>query len=127
MALSKEAILGAQDIVTERVEVPEWSGYCLVRGMTGTERDSFEESIIEFEDHKKGKGTQRTAKTKFANIRAKLVARSVVDEDGKRVFTDAEAEKLGAKSGAVLDRLFDVARRLSGMSEQDVEELTKNS
>ena len=41
-------------------------------------------------------------------------------------LSDADMEALGEKSAAALQRVFDVARRLSGMSESDVEELTKN-
>ena len=43
----------------------------------------------------------------------------------ERVRTQIDA--LGAKSAAPLDRCFEVAQRLSGISEADVEELTKNS
>jgi hypothetical protein len=61
------------------------------------------------------------------NVRAKLVVRSVVDEDGNRVFRDQDAPALGEKSAAVLDKLYDVASRLSKVTQEDVEELAKNS
>jgi hypothetical protein len=48
-----------------------------------------------------------------------------VDEDGKRVFTEAEVKALGAKSARALDRLFDTARRLSGLGDEDVETLAE--
>lgn len=116
--LSKDAILGADDLITEDCEVPEWGGTVRVRMMTGAERDAFEESL----SRTKGK----SVRANLANLRARLVARTVVGEDGKRLFTDAEAGVLGQKSAAALDRVFDAARKLNGMTEKDVEELTED-
>jgi len=113
--LSKEQILSAKDLTTETVNVPEWGGEVTVRSMTGTERDSFEQSILE------GK------KTNMTNIRAKLCARVMVDEQGNRLFTDREIDSLGGKSASALDRVFEVAQRLNGMSSKDIKELEKNS
>jgi hypothetical protein len=115
--LSRDAIRGLSDVKSEEVCIPEWdNAYVMVRGMTGAERDAFEQSNIV------GKGKNRDVNLR--NYRAKLVIWSVVDEDGKRLFTDADAEWLGDKSAAALSRIVDVASRLSGISEQDVEELT---
>jgi hypothetical protein len=33
---------------------------------------------------------------------------------------------LGRKSAAPIERIFDVARKLSGMSDEDIEKLTEN-
>lgn len=117
--LTRDAILQAQDLPTVDVEVPEWGGTVRVRALTGAERDAFEQSIVE----QRGKST----KMNLANLRAKLVALTVVDEEGKRLFSDADAKLLGQKSALALNRVFEVAQKLSGLSPEDVEELTKNS
>ena len=117
--LSKDQIIAVSDVIFETVEVSEWGGSVRVRGLTGTERDAFEDSVLQ------GKGKNRDIN--LTNFRAKLVARSMVDEEGNRLFSDQEAGLLGKKSAAALQRVFDVAKRLSGMSDEDVEELTKNS
>ncbi|WP_461367541.1 hypothetical protein [Candidatus Darwinibacter acetoxidans] len=117
--LTRDAILQAEDLPCELVEVPEWSGSVYVRALTGIERDAFEQSVVE----QKGKST----KMNLRNIRAKLVALTAVDEEGKRLFTDDDAALLGKKSAAALDRVFDVAQRLSGLRQEDVEELAGNS
>ena len=44
--LSKTAILTANDLQTEDVEVPEWGGAVRVRSFTGRERDAFESSMV---------------------------------------------------------------------------------
>jgi len=117
--LTREAILGVSDLPTEDVPVPEWGGVVRVRTLTGAERDAFEGSIVE----KRGKKMV----VKSDNMRARLVALAVVDEDGNRLFTDADVIALGKKSGAALARVFQVAQHLSGLTEDDVEELEKNS
>ena len=118
MILSREAILKAEDLSFEIVDVPEWGGEVKVTTLTGTERDAFESSLI---DQKRGGNKVNTT-----NIRAKLVSMACVDDDGKRIFTPADIEILGSKSASALDRIFTVAQRLSKLTEADVEELSGN-
>lgn len=117
--LTKEAILKAQDIEIREVEVPEWGGVVYVRGMTGRERDRYENSLY------KQKGKERVLNTQ--NARAKLVVMCTVDQDGNRIFDEEEVNVLSQKSSKALDRIFAVAMELSGITENDMEELTKNS
>jgi hypothetical protein len=116
--LTRDAILAAADMEADEVHVPQWGGTVRVRALTGEERDAFEEGQLQ------GKGKNRTVR--LANIRAKLVSLCVVDADGKRLFSDADVAALGRKSAAALSAVFDVAARLSGLTEQDVEELAGN-
>lgn len=117
--LSRDQILGADDIQTEKVPVPEWGGDVYVRGLSGKERDQFESSLVEF------RGKHRTLR--LQNVRARLVALSAVDDEDRRLFTDADVELLGRKSAAALERVASTAQRLSGLSDEDVEDLSKNS
>lgn len=116
--LNRDQILSVKDIKSEVVPVPEWGGSVTIQGMTGTERDAFEAEIVQ----KKGKDFS----VNMQNIRAKLVALSLVNGDGERIFTDKDITALGKKSAAALDRIFSVAQELSGISTKDVEELAKN-
>lgn len=126
--LSREEILGANDLPTEDVEVPEWGGTVRVRTLTGTERDDFETSIITMKKVKKGKRTVTESAPNLRNIRAKLVARSIVKEDGSLMFPKPEdVFVLGEKSAAALDRVYEVSARLSKITDEDIEELEKNS
>ena len=117
--LTRDQILQAKDIQTEEVHVPEWGGTVLVRALDGEERDALEASMIQ------GKG--KNAQVNLKNLRAKLVARSIVDENGKRLFEDGDIPALAKKSAAALNRVYEVAQRLSGITPEDVDELTKNS
>ncbi len=115
--LNRDQILSAVDLKTEDVPVPEWGGTVIVRELTGTERDAYESSIV------KTNGTKVTVDSR--NLRAKLVAMSCVDEDGALLFTSDDVVELGKKSAAALDRIVDVAKRLSriDMSESMADEL----
>jgi hypothetical protein len=113
--LTKAAILAAQDLKSEAVAVPEWGGEVLVRGMSGLERDGISHSL-----------RQADGKMDLEKFRTSVCACSIVDEQGKRLFTDAEVEELGAKSTTALDRVYAAASRLSGLGSEN-EDLEKNS
>lgn len=117
--LTKAQIFGATAPAQETVSVPSLKGDVIVRGMTGKERDAFEASLVE------GKGKKRDINTR--NLRAKLVAFCCVDEQGNRLFSDADAEALGDVRADALDRLFSVAQRLSGITQEDADELGQPS
>lgn len=117
--LNKKQIIDADDLKSEIVDVPEWCGCVKVRTITGTERDAFEQSIIEY----KGK----SARTNLNNLRAKLCQLCMTDEKGAQLFTLQDLVSLGKKSAKALDRVFGVAQTLNGFSDEDIEGLTKNS
>ncbi len=114
--LTRDEILAAQDIQTEMVDIPDWGGWLRIKTLTGKERDAMEMANFM---------AQRTndLAANTVNVRARLVARSAVDENGVRLFSDADAIALGEKSGAALDRAFGVANRLSKLSVTDIKEL----
>ncbi|OSM43459.1 hypothetical protein [Nesterenkonia sp. PF2B19] len=114
--LSKSDILGADDLPTRDVEVPEWGGTVRVRGLTGQGRDAFE---MKMAASRKNLGA-------VDDVRASLAAKCIVGEDGERMFTDKEVVQLGRKSGAALDRVYGAIRELSGMDEGAAEEAVED-
>jgi hypothetical protein len=117
--LSKDQILAADDLPTETISVPEWGGEVLVRGLTGRQRIEYEASMAVMRDGEMIPDVE--------NSMAKLVARTIVDDDGSLMFTPQEANALGEKSSAALARVFEVAARLSGMSQGAAVEIKKDS
>jgi len=111
--LSKDAILNAEDIKRETVPVPEWGGDVIVGTMSGAARDVFEGQML---DKKNGK----------KNMRAKLAAATLQDESGNLMFSESDIEKLGSKSAAALERIFEAALRINRIGPNDVDELAKN-
>lgn len=125
MALSRDGILAVDDIQIEKVPVPEWHDEVIIRGLTGDELDAFQGSIRQFRPTFDGKGMETVLIQE--GMRAKLLVKCLIGEDGERLFADQDASALGAKNGAVIDRLYDVAARLSGLSEEEKAELEGNS
>lgn len=117
--IGKDAILNSA-LVTEVVDVPEFGADAavLVKALNGQERDLFEVTLFV------GEGKDR--KANMVNARARLCSLAIVDEEGNNMFTFEEAEALGKKNAAALDRIYEVASELCGFSESARKQLQKN-
>jgi hypothetical protein len=113
--LTKDQILNAEDVKYETVDVPEWGGPVRLRTVAAKDRDAFDRALF-----------PKPGVRNMEDFRARVVAMCVVDEDGNRVFSDADIPMLSQKSAAAIDRLIPVAQRLSGLTTADVEEFAKN-
>ncbi len=116
--LTGAEILAIKDLKEESVFIPQWETCVYVRALTGTERDKFESDSVTIKGKK--------VKANMVNIRARLVALSVVNGGGTRLFSDKDVTELGEKNAAALDLIFAVAQRLSGIGQKDVEDLAGN-
>ena len=114
----RDQILAVQDREIREVAVPEWGLTVWVSAMSARARDLWEAEIIE---RRKAGGAGI-----YDNMRASLLARCIVDEQGQRVFGENDVALLGEKSAAALDRLFSVASELNGLSETDRKALAGN-
>ena len=113
--LSRDEILRHCELPSEELAVPEWGGVVRIRSLTAGERDAFE---IELKDARTG--------GQVPNVRAALAVKVLTDDEGKRIFRDADAETLAAFGAKPLDRVFSLASRLSGITRDDVDTLEKN-
>ena len=114
--LSRDAFLSAAARLPRKtLSFPELGGEVIVQGITGAQRDEFEQWMFRTRTKNKDANLQ--------NVRARLVTLCLVDEDGQRLC--GSIEDLGGIRADVLERLFDEARRLSGMTQEDVDELGK--
>ncbi len=118
IALSREAILDADDIRMELVAVPEWGGSVYVKSMSGRERDAFEASVVQ-------QGS-RVQTLDMSNIRAKITSLTICDENRRLIFSPTDIKALGAKSASALSRVFAVAQELSGITAEDMDDYTKD-
>ena len=118
MILSKEQILGVNDITIESVSVPQWGGDVCIRTLSGSERDKFELSL---RDPRTGKTTN------MADFRARYAAMVICDENGAAIFSASDVAALGKKSAKALDRIMERGQALNGMTEKDVDELVGES
>lgn len=111
------AATSAANLPKEQVEFLD--GYVWVLGMTGAQRDEFERS-----NYKMRKGR---VEPQMHNLRARLAVRVMVDEAGQRIFEDSDAEALGNLSAAQLQKVYEVSQRLSGLTDEDLDEAKKPS
>jgi hypothetical protein len=124
------AVLGRTEILanyrklpTEDVPVPEWGDGATVRvrGLTAAGRDRFEATYLV----RLGPDGKPLAGFMPDSFRAPLVALCAVDGDGNPLFRESDITALAECDGRVIDRLYQVAARLSGMEREAVEDAKK--
>lgn len=116
---SPDDLWAVNDVEIKVVAVPAWGGKKVrLKVMTAAERDSFEASMVQMKS-----GKQRP---NIANLRARLVARCIVNTEGDRIFQSGDVERLGRKSAKALDFLFQECQHLNGFTNEDIEDLSED-
>lgn len=103
------------------VPIPELGDgvFIRVRALTGRELDDYQASLI------KERKNKRT--TNYEDATARLVVLTCINEDGTPFFGDDEVATVSKRVGAkILGRLSKVAQELSGVTDEEIEELVKN-
>lgn len=101
------------------MQIPELGGSVWVKGMSAADRSKFEK------DFQTASG--KTNKRKAAEVRERLLVACVCDENGTRMLTTQDIDALGRQSIQIVERIVEVAQRLCGMSNEDVELMAGNS
>ncbi len=117
--LSKEELLGMDDLKIVELEIPEWGNKVVrIKPFSGKQRDEFDSALVE----------QRTGENTIdmRGLKSRLVALSLVDEEGVLMFKEDEVELVAGKSASVIERIFEVAQKLNGIGEEAVKEAEKN-
>jgi len=115
--LTRDAVLAADDLRLEPVRVPEWGGLLYVRSLTGTQRDEFEQACMD---------ARRGNRLDVRGLKARLLVMTVCDGAGGLMFGPKDVEAIRAKSAAAIERVWDTAQRLNGLTAEAVEELAGN-
>ena len=113
--LSKDDIFKADDLPTKDMDIPEWGGTLTIRTLTGAERDEWESAFVNQD------------KIDIRGLKSRLVQFTTMNGDGQQMFTKADLQKINSKSASVIDRIFQVSQRLSGLTKEDAEEMVENS
>jgi len=123
--LTREALLQKDDLKVEKVELSK--GYVFVREMTGHEKDVWEQSMLKQKPSgNKNKGVEY--ETTLEDFRAKLAVVTVCDADGNLLFKPEDAKVLNKMMSATnMERIVTAAQKLNAISEQEKEEILKNS
>lgn len=119
-ALTREQFLKPAAVPVEEVKLPELGDdvYVNVHGMTAKERNAFESQFQT--------SSGKPNKSRMQEVRQRLVAACCRDESGARLFEPSDVDAIGEQSAAVVERIVNVAMRLCGMKDVDIEELAGN-
>ena len=109
--LNKDLILQAEDIKTIDVKVPEWGGTVRVGTMTGRGRQEYFKTLaLDGDESRK-------------DLYATLIVSCAIDESGSPLFKVSDIPELTKKSSVPLNRIFEVAAELNGLTQKAVDNI----
>lgn len=122
MTITRDTLLTPIAIQRERVDLPEFGEgeWVWVHGLTARELNIHRSQLMKADYS----GVSREAASRQ---RERLAIRSMRDEHGGRILTDIDMEALGKWPSSILERIFDVANRLNGVTDEADEPTVKNS
>ncbi len=95
-------------------------GTVFIRVMTGKERDSWHQWITAEQ--------AKTENTPCESVYCSLIIRTVCDEKGERIFSDADAGAVAEKMNVrLMKEIYDAALSFNILSSEAKEEIKKNS
>lgn len=113
----RDKILNAKDIKEEKVAVPEWDVELLIKGLNGKDRADLMSSCIDM----------KTGSMDFEKLYPGLIISTAHDpETGEKVFDATDRDMLNTKAGGALEKVAQVAMKLSGLNPEQLDEAKKN-
>lgn len=121
----RDRIKAAQDITSELVEVKEWGCTIEMRSPTSLEALALEEWCADRapqdEDEAPQPGRYRGMKEHY------VMCCAYEPGTGKQLFSESDMDWLQDKNAAVIQRLYKIAQRLVGLTDEEAEDLGKDS
>lgn len=117
--LSSPHQLSAVGLDSELVPVPQWGVSVWVWELTGAELDLYRQGQI------KTKGAK--VNLDLRSNTARLLTYAIRNASGERMYSERDAAELLKRGASGLEKLARVARRLSGLDDEDEEEMEGNS
>ena len=114
-ALSRTSIFASSANAIRRVDTPELGGDVYVRSVRASEFNAMRAMSMS------------NGQVKEDEIMARLVTLTACDAKGKRLFQDDDYQRVNALPIAPVFRIFRAAMKLNNISDDDVEEMAKNS
>jgi hypothetical protein len=127
--ISRESVIKSERFEMVEVDVTEWGeinpetgkpqkSSVFVRELSGREKDNFESGLVEIKGRKQ--------KLKLEDLRARMAVAVCCDENRNPIFKSEDVEWLTQKSSRPLTRIYNAAKEINDLSEEDEEELLKN-
>ncbi len=109
--LSREAILEADDLPVEELEVPEWGCWVRIKAMDALKMQRLANALVGLDDE---------------HMHVLMVAASLVDENGEPLFSLDDVDELKKKRGEAIRRISEAAMKLNRSGPQAVEAFQEN-
>jgi len=123
--LDKTLLLQKEELEVVKVDLGK-GNFVYVRQMTGHERDQFEQSLLK--KNKDSKGMIVSYEQATEDFRAKLAVQTVCDEKGVLLLKPSDYLTLSQNMSARrLEKIINRAQELNAISEEDKENILKNS
>lgn len=123
--LDKKKLLEKEKLQIEKVDLGNGE-YVYVRQMTAHDRDVWERSVLK--EKRNTKGQLESYETVLEDFRAKLAVITVCDENGELLLEQKDYVTLSRNmSASRLEKIIAAAQKLNAITEEDKEELVKNS
>lgn len=123
MFLTREIAKNCNSFKKVKVDTSDWTpgeeSYIYVRELSARERDEFEASL--------SVGTGKKFRLNFDNVRARLAVIACCDDSGNPVFQPEDVVWLTERPAGVLSKIYNIVQELNNFSEDDIEDLVKNS
>ena len=126
--LNRNQILEAKDIKTKVIPVPEWGGDIMIKQLSAKEYNDITMNMVNI---KKMAAKQLSKKNADENLedaineiaiknqKILLIIKSVVDENMKPLFTEADLELLYQKNTNVIDKIIAEIEEFNAVSTED--------
>lgn len=122
--LGREDLLKKQTLKIEKVDLGD-GDFVYVREMYAIDKDKWEQSMF---TTVKGANGKTEIKQNTENFRTKLAVNTICDENGTLTFQPNDYLALSKSMGSHrLEIIANAAQKLNFITEEDKEELTKNS
>lgn len=128
-ALTREELLGTKlELKRERVPAPEYGEgrEVIVQEMTVAARERYSEGLLYEDPDDPGEDGEPKMKHKVGEMYARLVAFSVVGEDGALQYHEEDIPAISAMPSRLVERIARAAHRVSGIGEEAAESARKN-
>lgn len=126
--LNRNQILEAKDIKTKVIPVPEWGGDIMIKQLSAKEYNDITMNMVNIKkmaakqlSKKNGDENLEEAINELAikNQKILLLIKSIVDENMKPLFSEADMELLYQKNTNVIDKIIAEIEEFNSVSTED--------
>lgn len=118
-SLNKDAILSASPCQKDKVEMPEWGGHVYVSAVSAADWMDVQDAMAKDKDE-----AGKLATAPWVGL---MLVRTIVDENGQRLFDDGDAPELMKKPLVLINRLYHASDKLNDFTGRGIKAAEKNS